>query len=240
MFRPLPGLTVATLIALAILIALGIWQLERRAEKHALLNQIAQRTNAPPAPIEILLASGAYAAHRPATARGTFDHAAEVFVYAPRSDESPARQGFRVVTPFRLDTGGLILVDRGWIASDHKAAESRKLGQTEGETQIAGVLRPSASPGTFTPAPDLKARVFYQRDSAAIAKALGLSLSSPIVLEATTHVVGGPEPMPTLLNIPDNHLQYALTWFSLGIVLIAVYLRMHALQGRLRFGRRTE
>ena len=237
MFRPLPGLTVATLVALAILIALGVWQLERRAEKHALLDQIAQRMNAPAAPVEILLASGAYAAQRAATAKGTFDHAAEVFVYAPRSDDSPARPGFRVVTPLHLDSGGTILVDRGWIPSERKSPASRKLGQTEGETEIAGRLRPPAAPGTFTPAPDLKARTFYQRDSAAIAKAVGVRLSSPLVLEATTHVVGGPEPIPSLLNIPDNHLQYALTWFSLAVVLVVVYLRLHAVQGRLRLRR---
>ena len=233
MFRPLPGLTVATLIALAILIGLGTWQLQRRAEKHALLDQIADRMHAGPAPIEILLASGAYAAHRAATARGAFDHASEAFVYAPRSDEGKEGPGFRVLTPFHPDSGGTLLVDRGWVAAARKAPETRKKGQIEGEVDIAGILRPSSVPSAFTPVPDLKTRTFYLRDTAVIAKALGLQLTSSLLLEATTRVEGGPEPLPTLVNIPDNHQQYALTWFALALVLVIVYLRMHVIRGRL-------
>ncbi len=237
MFRPLPGLTVATLIALAILIGLGTWQLQRRAEKHALLDQIASRQHAPPAPIEILLATGDYAAHRAATAQGTFDHAAESYVYAPRPNEGAARPGFKVITPLRLASGGLILVDRGWVDERHKSPETRKIGQTEGETEIAGRLRPSSRPGTFTPPPDISTRTFYQRHGVAIAKALELKLASALILEATTRSEGGPEPLASELNIPDNHLQYAITWFALSVVLFVVYLSFHAAHGRLKVGR---
>lgn len=236
-FRPLPGLTVATLIALSILIGLGTWQLQRRAEKHALLDQIASRQNAPPAPVEILLATGDYAAHRAATARGTFDHAAESYVYAPRPNEGAARPGFKVITPLRLSSGGLILVDRGWIDERHKLAASRKSGQTEGETEIEGRLRPSSRPSTFTPPPDAASSTFYQRDSQDIAKAQGLALASTLILEATTRVEGGPLPLASELNIPDNHLQYAITWFALAVVLVIIYLSFHAARGRLKVGR---
>src|SRR5262245_21403804 len=99
MFRPFPILTAATIVALAILIGLGVWQLQRRAEKHALLDQIAARESAGAAPVEILFATGDYAAFRHATALGTFDHAKEAYVFAPRADGGPPRQGFRVLTP---------------------------------------------------------------------------------------------------------------------------------------------
>lgn len=236
-FRPLPGLTIATLVALAILIGLGTWQLQRRVEKHALLDQIASRQNAPPAPIEILLATGDYAAHRPAIAQGTFEHASESYVYAPRPNEGSARPGFKVITPLRLASGGLILVDRGWVDERHKLPESRKTGQSEGETEIEGRLRPSSRPSTFTPPPDAASSTFYQRDSQAIAKALELELASALILEATTRVEGGPEPLASELVIPDNHLQYAITWFALAVVLVIIYLSFHAARGRLKVGR---
>jgi surfeit locus 1 family protein len=92
-------------------------------------------------------------------------------------------------------------------------------------------------PGTFTPPPDLKSQVFYSRDSAAIAKAHGLLLRRPLILEAVSRVPGGPEPLPQALSIPDNHLSYAITWFSLGVVLIVIYFRYHYMRGRLRFSR---
>lgn len=237
MFRPLPVLTVATIAALAVLIGLGTWQLQRRAEKHALLDQIAARTNAAPAPVEILFATGDYAAFRKATARGTFDHARESYVYAPRSDGGPTRQGFKVLTPFDLASGGTILVDRGWVGEAEKQPAMRAKGQVKGEHDVAGTLRPPAVPGTFTPPPDLTQRTFYVRDAPAIAKAAGVTLLRPLILEATTRVEGGPEPLSSQINIPDNHLNYALTWFSLGLVLVVIYLRYHVVRGRLKFGK---
>lgn len=236
-FRPLPVLSVLTLLALAVLIALGVWQLQRRAEKHELLDRIASRESMAPAPVEMLLATGDYAAYRPATAHGTFDHARETYVFAPRTDKGPTLLGYKVITPFHLDSGGVILVDRGWTPADRKAPTTRTKGQAAGEVQIAGSLRPTAKPNEFTPNPDLASRVFYQRDSAAIARALDLSLGSPLILELTTRVEGGPEPLPTHLNIPDNHLNYALTWFGLALVLTIIYLRFHYVRGRLKFGR---
>jgi surfeit locus 1 family protein len=238
MFRPLPILTVATLFALAVLIGLGVWQLERRAEKHALIDRIAARANTPAAPVEILFATGdEFVAYRPATAFGTFDHAKEVYVYAPRTDGGPTRQGFKVLTPLRLTSGGIILVDRGWVAESAKAASARTKGQVEGEVEIEGALRPPTPAATFTPPPALDTRTFYTRDSAAIAKALGITLQRKLILEATSRTEGGPEPMSAKLEIPDNHLGYAITWLSLAVVLFVIYLRYHYTRGRLKFSR---
>jgi surfeit locus 1 family protein len=236
-FRPLPILTAATVIALAILIGLGTWQLQRRAEKHELLDQMTARSSAPPAPVEILFATGDYAAFRHATADGTFDHAKESYVYAPRTDGGPTRQGFKVVTPLHLASGGTILVDRGWVPEDKKDPAMRKEGQFEDELEVTGTLRPPSTPSTFTPPPDLATRTFYLRDSAAIAAAIGVTLLRPLILEATSAIDGGPEPRTTEINIPDNHLNYALTWYSLAVVLLVIYLRFHQVRGRLRFGK---
>jgi surfeit locus 1 family protein len=235
MFKPLPVLTALTLVALAVLIGLGVWQLERRAEKHALIAQIAARAAAAPAPIELLVATGRYAAYRRATAEGAFVHPAEAYVYAPLSD--PTRPGFKVLTPFRLASGGTVLVDRGWVPEALRAPYLRQSGQIDKEIEIAGTLRPSASVNTFTPPPDLDKKIFYARDSAAIAKLLGTTLATPLILEASTGTPGGPEPVASTVDLPDNHLQYALTWFALALVLLIVYLRLHYVRGLLRLPR---
>jgi surfeit locus 1 family protein len=235
-FRPLPILTLATLAALAVLIGLGVWQLERREEKHALIAQIETRANMAPAPVEILFATGDYAAHRRATAQGAFVPGHEAFVFSPRTDKGPTVQGYKLVSAFALASGGTILVDRGWVPAEWRERPSVAAGPTD-EVEIDGVLRPSGRPSTFTPAPDLATHTFYQRDAAAIGKALGLSLTTTLVLEATSKTDGGPEPLPSALNIPDNHLNYALTWFSLGLVLVVIYLRYHHVRGRLKFSR---
>jgi surfeit locus 1 family protein len=69
-----------------------------------------------------------------------------------------------------------------------------------------------------------------------IAKLAGVDLKSRLILEETTRL-GNPEPLLTKLEIPDNHLNYALTWFSLGLVLLVIYLRYHYVRGLLKFGR---
>lgn len=236
MFRPLPILTAVTLMALAILIGLGVWQLQRREEKHALLAQMEARAHTPPAPIEIVLAAGdAFAAHRQATAVGAFDHASEVYVYAPRADSGPTRQGKKVITPFNLASGGTILVDRGWV-DETWPNRDKSVPEPDGEAEIDGVLRPSSVPRTFTPPPDVARRMFFVRDTAEIAKLAGVTLKSRLILEATSRL-GSPEPLKTALDIPDNHLSYALTWFSLGVVLFVIYLRYHYIRGRLKFTR---
>lgn len=232
-FRPLPGLTVATLVALMILIGLGSWQLQRRAEKHDLLDRIEARRSLPAAPVEILLPVGAYAEFRAVTALGTFLNASEAYVSEARTDGGPTRPGFRVITPFRITGGDIILVDRGWVAADRRDPATRAEGQVLEQMEIEGVLKRSAPGSAFTPPPDPATRTVYRRNATDIAAFDGLALRSTLVLEATTRVKGGPEPLPTGVNIPDNHLNYALTWFSLAVVLLVIYLVYHARQGRL-------
>ena len=235
MFRPLPGLTVATLFALAILLTLGTWQLQRRAEKHQMLAQIASRQAAPSVPVEILLPTGDYAAFRKATAMGQFDHAREAFVFAARTDHGPTQPGFKIITPFNLFSGDTILVDRGWVSNVRRDSQTRQQGQPPAQIEIEGVLQRPAKPTAFTPPPDAARRIFYARDSIAIAKALAINLKTPLIFEATSRSAGGPQPLVSTTAIPDNHLSYAITWYGLALVLIVIYLRFHFIQGRLKF-----
>lgn len=234
-FRPLPGLTIATVIALLVLLALGTWQVERRTEKHALLDQIHARETLPAVPIEELLPVGAYGAFRKATAEGTFANDQEIYVVHARVEDGPTRPGFRVLTPFTLASGGTILVDRGWVDDPHRDPSTRKDGQVEGPTEITGTLQQGGKTAYFTPPPDIARRVFYVRDVAPIAKAFGLSVRSPLIFEVAQGPAGGPEAIPSRVEIPDNHLSYAITWYSLAIVLMVVYLRYHQTLGRLTF-----
>ena len=236
-FRPMPVLTVVTLVALALLVGLGLWQLERREEKHALLAQIAQRMIAPAESIEALLTDDGAAPFRHATAQGTFEHAQESYVFAPRSDDAGTRLGYKVITPLRLTASAVVMVDRGWVPEDHRAPATRLKGQIDEPVTVRGLLKPTATPGLFTPEPSLAEHIWYVHDIAAIAAAFGLKPATTLYLEASASVPGGPEPIADMPEIPDNHLQYALTWFALAIVLLVVYLVFHHSRGRLRFRR---
>ena len=236
-FRPMPVLTVVTLVALAVLIALGLWQFERRQEKHALLAEISHRMIAPAESVEALLINEADAPFRHATAQGTFENAQESYVFAPRSDETGTHLGYKVITPLRLTASALVLVDRGWVPEDKRSPATRLKGQTESPVTVRGLLKPGVTPGMFTPDPNLVEHIWYVHDIAAIVAAFGLKPATLLYLEASTPIPGGPVPISDTPEIPDNHLQYALTWFALAIVLVVIYFVFHHSRGRLRFRR---
>jgi surfeit locus 1 family protein len=97
----------------------------------------------------------------------------------------------------------------------------------------------SQGPGIFTPAPDAKARLWFVKNVPEIAATLGVAVQAPIIIEAdaTPNPGGWPLGGQTVLDFPNNHLQYALTWFGLALALIGVYLLYHRSRGRLSFGR---
>jgi surfeit locus 1 family protein len=236
-FRPLPVMTVLTLGALIVLMGLGFWQLERRDEKHALLAEISNRMIAPAESVEALLTNEYAARFRHATAEGTFDNTQEAYVFAPHNDDAGTRLGYKVITPLHLTAGAIVMVDRGWVPQEKRDPATRSKGQTETAVNIRGLLKPAVSPGMFTPDPDLAKRIWYVHNIPAIVAALKLKPATTLYLEASTPAPGGPTPISAEPEIADNHLQYAITWFGLAIVLVVIYFVFHHSRGRLRFGR---
>ncbi len=133
---------------------------------------------------------------------------------------------------FRLDDGGVILVNRGFVPEGRLG----EIKPASGPATVTGFLRAAEARGSFTPA-DLPAqREFYTRDPAAIAASLGLGAAAPFYLEAERQGDGltppaGVDAKELIARIPDNHLSYALTWFGLALTLIGVFAAF-AWQGR--------
>src|SRR5689334_7020714 len=173
-FRPLPVMTFLTLGALVVLVGLGLWQLERRDEKHALLAEISTRMIAPAESVEALLINEDAAPFRHATAEGTFDNTHEAYVFAPHNDETGTRLGYKVITPLHLTAGAIVMVDRGWVPQEKRDPATRTKGQIDTPVNIRGSLKPAASPGMFTPNAELPNRIWYVHDIPAIVAALNL------------------------------------------------------------------
>jgi len=221
------GATIATAIALAILIGLGVWQLKRLAWKEDLLARVAAAQTAPAVPIAGVLqaaAKGENVSYRRVTAicPGLSD-APFVELYAL----TEGQMGSRLISACRLDGGvySSILVDRGFVAATISArppvdgADNRPVG-------IRGVLRTPERRSPFAPANDPAHHRFYGRQIAPLAQALAAPNPAPLFLMAETS--SNPEwralkPAPLPVDIPNDHLQYALTWFGLAGVLLAVY-----------------
>jgi surfeit locus 1 family protein len=234
-FRPLPGMTLGAIPALMILVGLGVWQVQRLHEKEALLTTIAERMGAPETPVGDILKLPVPAMEwRHVRAQGHFLHDKEAYVYATEFDLG---LGIHVLTPFVLDGGGEVLVDRGFVPLSSKAPETRAEGQVEGDVAVSGIVRLAGERNAFTPATDEGQRMWYWRDVDGIARTLGLMLTAPVVIVADQPANPGglPKFAGYRVDIPNNHLQYALTWFGLAATLVGVYLVYHVNSGRLKF-----
>jgi len=235
-FRPALVPTLITVPGLALAAGLGVWQLQRLEWKEALIAAVDARVAAPAVPLDAALAlppeEGEW---RHVFLDGQFRHADEAYLFVIGPEGQP---GLHVVTPLVRASGGAILVDRGFIPDALRAPETRSEGQVVGDVRIDGILRYPQPSNMFTPEPDLENRTWYVRDPAAIAAALGLDLAANVTVEAdaTPNPGGWPQGAQTAVSFPNNHLQYAITWFGLALALLAVYLVYHFRQGRLGLG----
>ncbi|MEI9992313.1 MAG: SURF1 family protein [Rhizomicrobium sp.] len=236
-FRPLPGITIAVAILLALLIGLGVWQLQRLQWKLALIDQVNNNLTAPPLPLDRILALGPKAEYRRVALAGRFDNSKEAYIFGIGVEGAPV---FHVVVPFRTDDGRELLVDRGIVPRDLRDPATRPRGIVAGETRIVGVWRAPDTGGAFTPPPDLANRVWFDRDAAAIARRLGVRLSAPALIEADAapNPGGWPRGGQTVVTFRNEHLQYAITWFLMAAGLLAVYIAYHVSVGRLTFGKK--
>lgn len=222
------GVLVASLIALAILISLGTWQVERLQWKEALLASTQQRIHEAPlslAEMEKIYREEGSVEYRPVSVSGTFMHAGERHFLATYDGQS----GFNVYTPMMLEDGRFALINRGFVPYDKKWAETRLDGQADGPVTINGLARDplSSKPGYFVPDNDIAKNVFYWKDWSAMAESANIpSLDDavPFFIDAdnTPNYGGLPIGGVTIIDFPNNHLQYALTWYGLALALFGV------------------
>lgn len=226
MSRRVPlGLTAAVLIALAILIGLGAWQLQRLAWKQDLLDRIAALENAPPIPAEQALARIAGGQdmdfHRVRAVCPGLAEAPWLELYGLHEGQS----GVRLISACRLEAGPYrsVLVDRGFVLDSISSRPPREATASEPVT-IDAVIRTPEAPSVFAAANT--ERRWFRRDIPAMAQVLGAPAPAPVFLMAETST--NPEwsalkPLPVPSGITNRHMEYALTWFGLAGALLAVY-----------------
>lgn len=200
--------------------ALGVWQIERRAWKLDLIERVETRAHSAPSPApgpeDWSSVTAETAEYRRVGVSGTFDNARETFVQAATDHGA----GFWVLTPLRTDRDFTVLVNRGFVPPDRKDPASRAAGLREGPTTVTGLLRITEPHGAFLRDNDPAADLWRSRDVAAIAAKRGLEApvaSYFVDADATPNPGGWPIGGLTVIAFRNNHLVYALTWFSLAI-----------------------
>lgn len=225
--KELLGLTAFTLAGLAILIGLGVWQLQRLQWKEGLIAQIEARSHGEPITLDEAIAlarEGRDPSYHRVAVEGRFYHDRERYLYAI----AEGKPGWHVISPLQTAKGDIVLVDRGFVPEDLRDPASRPRGQIEEIVTVTGIVRTPETPGLFTPDNEPEANRWFWRDLAGMSQSMfpsGTRDIAPFFLEAEkSEVPGGwPEGGQTQLNIVNNHLQYALTWFALALCLAVIY-----------------
>jgi surfeit locus 1 family protein len=219
-------LLAASTLGVLLLVALGLWQLERLEWKRALLADLS-RAIATDSPALDLTEAVALASQDPSRdflrviIQGTFDHRLERYLFSTRGGEP----GWQIITPLATSGGRLVLIDRGFVPDAYKDPRKRPDSLVPGTVTITGLLRKNQEQGVFTPDNRPAQNQWYWPDVPALFASLGDSaghIQEPFLVQALP-TPGQPvlprAVPPDLAAIPNNHLGYAFTWFALAIVL---------------------
>ena len=218
-------------VALAVFIGLGTWQLQRKAWKEALIARLEQRLNAPPAELppreQWPLLDPAEDEFRHVKFSAAFVPDTEALVYttgsALRSDVSGP--GYWVLEPVRLATGGLVVVNRGFIPEGRQNPASRAGGEITGIVEMVGALRWPEPRGIFSPNDQPARNLWFARDPVGIAAAKGWGDVAPFYVELERPQPSGGLPQGGALkaNLRNEHFQYAITWYGLALVVVVMF-----------------
>jgi surfeit locus 1 family protein len=208
--------------------ALGVWQIERRKDKLALIAAVEQRVHNAPVPApgpaawpRITFRTDSY---RAVSVSGVFLHDRETLVQAV-TERGP---GYWIMTPLRTDANWTVLVNRGFVDPENSARSARRPGEPQGRVRIVGLLRITEPKGGFLRSNDPSQDRWYSRDVAAIGRARHLSALAPYFIDAGPTANGKRQPVGglTILSFPNNHLQYAITWFGLAGLALFAFVRV--------------
>lgn len=215
-------------IVFMILIGLGTWQVQRLHWKQDLLGTIAARTHAEPLSlneVELQYGRTGDVDYTPVTATGEFMHDAERHFFATWQGAS----GYYVYTPLRLETGRVVFVNRGFVPFDQKDPKTRQQGQVTGPQTITGLARNPLpeKPSMMVPDNDPDKNIFYWKDLRAMAILSDLDVDRGVLpffvdADARPNPGGLPRGGVTMIDLPNSHLQYAITWYGLAAALAGV------------------
>ena len=224
--RPSMAMKICVGLSLIILVGLGSWQVDRLFWKENLIAQRQAQSTLPPIAVPTDRPLDPAMAFRAAYAEGRFLHDQEKYLMARTRR---GNVGFQLITPLEQDDGRIILVNRGWVPSDNRDPATRPETLIEETVRVTGVLRLPKEKHWAQPENDALNNQWFYVDVRHMAEDSGADLASEYYLEVDEDEVSGGLPIggQAKVELPNNHLQYAITWYSLALSLVVVFIIYH-------------
>lgn len=222
--RPLPlWASLFTIAGLAVLLGLGTWQLQRLQWKQGVLAELEAAYQIEDLPV-ITTRAGfqalpSDASFFPVKLQGVYDAPASVML-TPRTNEG--KSGAHLITPLTLRDGSQILVNRGWVSPDY-THEQEEIATPA--VVIRALMRKAERPNLFVPENNPADGQWHRLNAEEIAAHLDLDLATDKIAYVMSEMPSTPVTHESVLvwQPPNNHLGYAIFWFSMGAVLIIIY-----------------
>jgi surfeit locus 1 family protein len=221
--------TVFSALGFVFLLGLGTWQLQRMAWKEGLIAQIEQRVVAPPTPFAEVLGRAAKGENL------EYTRVRVVGRFIPRQERllwvaAVTGPGWHVYTPLVSQEGSVVIVNRGYVPDARRDPASRPEPEVSGDVTLVGLLRGPEVKTAFTAENNIARNIWHWRDLDGMAQSMRLDPGrsvAPFFLDAEKGSPAGalgPQGGVTRLEIPNNHLQYVVTWYGLAATLVGVYI----------------
>ena len=230
-FQPRFWPTVTTLLMLFALLGLGTWQVHRHSWKSDLIEKLKSRSQATAVALPAADAPVDGIEFQRVQVSGSFLHERELFLLGRSRRGSP---GLHVLTPLlRADGKGYALIDRGWIPFERRDPLSRVKGLEKVQVSFEGIVRIARGPNMFTPDNDPAGNNWYFIDPGAMALMAGIdALPAYYVLSGAKEIPNiYPIPRQWRLDIRNDHIEYAVTWYLMAFILVIIYLLYHRQEG---------
>ena len=193
--------------------ALGTWQLHRLEWKQDLIAQIDEGLKSTP----IKYSNNIKTNYQRVFLEGRYNFKDQIYLYSLNQKGQP---GFDVITSFETKEGDHVLINRGWINKEMKNEAEINLNDKK---KIYGLLRKIAKKNIFKPDNDVKKNFWFSIDVNQIQEITGKKFNKHVVF-LEDKIVSIPNPKKITVNIPNNHLKYAITWYSISISILFYFL----------------
>ena len=192
---------------------LGTWQLYRLDWKNSLITEITEGLNSEP----VLYSYSSVKNYQRFILEGEFDYSNQLYFYSLSTKSEP---GFDVFTPYKLKDGNFVLVNRGWIKKELKNKVEINQNQS---SKIIGVAKTEFKINIFKPENEPKNNIWFSINFDEFETQLGIKLNKAIFYLDDKNI-NLPKPREINADLPNNHLKYALTWYSIAISILLYFL----------------
>ena len=229
------GFGIFTLLMVALFVGLGVWQLQRRVEKHALIAALDARLATAPVPLPPQAEWGTLTPGNDEFKRvrftATFESRLDAMVYSAGSAIRPdvSGPGTWAFLPARLPSGETLAINAGFVENtmQDRDVQDRAVARliTGKPVEMTGYIRFPEAAGMLTPNAEQSKRLWFARDHLAMAQVFGWSKVAPFYIDLETPVPqsGIPKPGPLQVQLRDEHMQYAITWFTLAFAVVIAF-----------------